>query len=280
MEKKRKSKQIKKSKTNRLPLVIGSFDIIHKGHWNLIKSVLNSDFNILLIINSPKTKTYFNTNEQRSKYLEVLNPKCIYILDVRKNNYTHKDFVNKVLKRIRPSKIIVGSNFRFGRNAAGTIDCLLEDFDVIVMPAKKYRTKDIKNLYLHARVDEANSQVVLPILYEGKVVKGKQFGRTYGYPTLNQIFKDKNLIVPKNGIYASHVYIDSHVYNAATYIKKSQKTLIESYVINKKLPFNMYGKNIKVRLLKYIKPTSKIKAGDHKKYVANMVGLVKNYFKK
>ena len=278
MKKKRNYKQIKKSNKHQLPLVIGSFDIIHKGHWNLLKNVLNSDFNILLIVNSPKTKTYFNTNEQRIKNLEILNPKCIYVLDVRDNNYTHTQFINKVLKPINPSKIVVGSNFRFGKNAIGTIDLLIKDFDVVVISTNKYRTKDIKNLYSHAHVTEANSQVVLPILYEGKVVKGKQFGRTYGFPTLNQVFKDKNLIVPKNGIYASHVYIDSHVYNAATYISKKQKTLIESYVINKKLPFNMYGKTIKVRLLKYIKPTSKIKTGDHKKYVASMVALVKKYF--
>ena len=250
MEKKHNYKQIKKVSKNQLPLVIGYFDIIHQGHWNLLKEVLNTDFNILLIVNSPKTKTYFNTTEQRINNLEILNPKCIYVLDVYKHNYTHTQFINKVLKEINPSVIVVGSNFRFGEDAIGTIDTLIKDFNVIVIDAKKYKTKDIKDLYLNAHVEEDNKQVVLPIVYEGKVVKGKQFGRTYGFPTLNLVFNDNNLIIPKNGIYASHVYIDAHVYNAATYINKSQnKTLIESYVIDKKLPFNMYGKNIKVRLL-------------------------------
>ena len=279
MEKKHQSKQIKNQDKNRLPLVIGSFDVVHKGHWKLLESVIGNDFNVLLIINSPKTKTYFNICTQRISNLETLKPNNIYVLDVSKHNYSANDFIDKVLKSINPSSIIVGSNFCFGKNATGTIDQLIKHFNVLVVNAKKYQTKDIKDLYLNAHVDEANKQLVLPIMFESKVVKGKQFGRTYGYPTLNQVFEDSNQIVAKTGIYASRVYIGTHVYNAATYVNKNKlNTLMESYVIDQQLPFNMYGKTIKVRLIKYIKPTSKIKHGDHQNYVASMVKLVKKYF--
>ena len=272
-------KQIKKSNKVQLPLVIGSFDIIHKGHWNLLSRVINKDFNVLIIINSPKTKTYFNTLEQRINNLSVFSPTNIYVLDIKNKNYTHVEFIKKVLKYINPSEIIVGKNFKFGKYASGNNKYLSKFYKVKEVDIDNNSTKDIKDLYLKNNVREANKKIILPILYEGKVIKGNQFGRTYGFPTLNQVFKDKNLVTPRNGIYAAEVYINNNIYPAATYINKTKaKTLIESYAINKKLPFNMYGKVIKTRLLDYIKPTKKIATGDHKNYVSSMVKLVKKYF--
>ena len=272
-------KQIKKSNKVQLPLVIGSFDIIHKGHWNLLSQVINKDFNVLIIINSPKAKTYFNTLEQRLNNLSVFSPTNIYVLDIKNKNYTHVEFIKKVLKYINPSEIIVGKNFKFGKNAVGNNKYLSKFYKVKETDIDNNSTKIIKDLYLKNNVREANKKIILPILYEGKVIKGNQFGRTYGFPTLNQVFKDKNLVTPRNGIYAAEVYINNNIYPAATYINKTKaKTLIESYAINKKLPFNMYGKVIKTRLLDYIKPTKKIATGDHKKYVSSMVKLVKKYF--
>ncbi|MCF0227380.1 MAG: adenylyltransferase/cytidyltransferase family protein, partial [Malacoplasma sp.] len=129
--KKTNVKNIKKT-TKQLPLAIGSFDIIHKGHWNLLKKVIGKEFNVLLIINSPKTNTYFNTTEQRINNIATLNPKNIYVFDVKKNNYSDQVFINKVLKHINPSQIIVGSNFKFGKNASGTIDKLIKKLNVLV----------------------------------------------------------------------------------------------------------------------------------------------------
>ena len=51
----------------------------------------------------------------------------------------------------------------------------------------------------------------------GKVVYGKQIGRTIGFPTAN-IDVPKGIILPKNGVYASKIYIDNVAWDAVANI--------------------------------------------------------------
>jgi riboflavin kinase/FMN adenylyltransferase len=53
--------------------------------------------------------------------------------------------------------------------------------------------------------------------YTGVVVHGDKRGRTIGFPTAN-ISIDHRLLLPRFGVYASRVTIDSHVYDAVTNI--------------------------------------------------------------
>ena len=46
----------------------------------------------------------------------------------------------------------------------------------------------------------------------GKVVKGRQIGRTIGFPTANIVPLDPRQILPADGVYAVDVHIDGHIY--------------------------------------------------------------------
>ncbi len=265
-----------------LPLVIGTFDVVHLGHYELFKNLQSKQFNILLITNSPKTDIYINTIQNRIKSLSNFDPWLIYYFDVNKNNLEANQFINQILKKINPCKIIVGSDFKFGKKAIGDTNLLQQYFNTIIIEKdNKYQTRKIKEYYLQGEVFEANKLLYLPIWYTEKITKGKQIGRTYGYPTLNLLFTDPKQIIPSNGVYASIIMYGENLYNSATYIsKKNNQTLVETFVIDEKLPFDNYGKEVSIQFLKRIDYVKILQENtiEQRKQVKKMVNLVKEYF--
>jgi riboflavin kinase/FMN adenylyltransferase len=58
----------------------------------------------------------------------------------------------------------------------------------------------------------ANDLLGYEYMISGTVVKGKQLGRTIGYPTAN-IFHENGKLIPKNGVYAVSVVHSGQTYN-------------------------------------------------------------------
>jgi FAD synthase len=63
-----------------LPLVIGFFDGLHRGHEQLFASLSPRCFNILTFCNIPsKNSTFITTQKKRLKQLMLLSPCDIYL---------------------------------------------------------------------------------------------------------------------------------------------------------------------------------------------------------
>ena len=52
----------------------------------------------------------------RIECLKKFNPKNIYVFSIQNDNITGLQFIKKYLQNIKPSKIVVGSNFYFGKD--------------------------------------------------------------------------------------------------------------------------------------------------------------------
>lgn len=267
---------------SQLPLVIGSFDVIHKGHAEIFKRVHKEQFNVLLVINSPKTITLFNTLNGRIKTLINLNPNAIYYFDVSKNNLSAEDFISKILLQISPIEIIVGDDFKFGNGVNGNVDTLKKHFNVFAVPKNdRYQTSIIKDLYTQGNVETANQLLEYPVWYSSKIAKGKQVGRLYKYPTINLLFRKKGQVFPQDGVYATKLLYKEKQYKGATYIKHiNNLTSIETYVLNKRLPYDNYGELVSVSFLAKLNPIKEYpkKTMEQKNQVAKMVRLAKAYF--
>lgn len=275
--------QKQKKRVSSLPLVIGSFDVIHKGHIKIFNYIKKQKFNILLVVNSPKTSSYFSNLNQRIFNLKSLNPNIIYVFDVHKNNLSALNFIEDILNSIQPSVVLVGEDFKFGKNKGGDVQ-LLQRFLKVKTFKKNIRlqTSLIKQFYLKGQIQNANKKLFLPITYTSTVSKGSQIGRTYNYPTLNLVFKDGNLVLPPNGIYATQLMYKTRKYKGATYVKHFDKCVcIETYALNAKLPFNNYGEQANITFLAKLHAPKKCDKGSvsQKHQVEKMVKLVENFFK-
>ncbi|MDR3570772.1 MAG: riboflavin kinase [Candidatus Pacebacteria bacterium] len=82
--------------------------------------------------------------------------------------------------------------------------------------------------------------------YKGIVQKGREYGKTLGFPTLN-IKIDGDAV---SGIFAANVTIEAKTYPAAAYTDLSRGVL-EAYLLD--YSGDLYGKEIEIELLKKIR---------------------------
>ncbi len=241
-------------------LIIGHFDLIHKGHLNLLKNINN--FSILTFINNPSKTNNFYNNDNRLENLRQLS-KNIYYLDILKNNMDYLDFINLIKSKLNPSNIIVGTDFQFGKNKQGNLNHLKQHFNVIEIDKNNISTSNIKQLIKEGKIKQASDLLYNPLYFKNIVCHGKKIGRTIGYPTAN-IFYESNIHL-KEGSYKSKTIFKNETYNSISFIRKIKKNLyiIETNIFN--FDKNLYGKEIKVILDKFIREPYKIKNIDELK---------------
>ena len=128
-------------------------------------------------------------------------------------SWSPAEFVDRVLRPLRPARIVVGENFRFGFRAAGDVQTLAElgGDEFVVEPlglVTDGTTPSSSTLIRHAvldgdfgRVRELSDQV---FRFTGVVVKGDQRGRELGFPTAN-VPVQPGFAVPADGVYAGWV---------------------------------------------------------------------------
>jgi riboflavin kinase/FMN adenylyltransferase len=106
-------------------------------------------------------------------------------------------------------------------------------------------------------------------MLSGKVIKGKQLGKSLGYPTANLQIEEDYKIIPKEGVFVVKSTIDEKEYYGMMNIGhnptvgEGNRKSIESYFFD----FNqdIYHKNIRVEVLKRIRDEKKFDSLDNLK---------------
>ncbi len=125
----------KSFKIKNLCLCIGNFDGVHLGHQHLIKKIIkNAKLDqlrsaILTFVPHPKvyfkkTNTNFNImiNDDKKKLLNLLGVENYieYKFNKSLSSLDPKKFIEKILvQQLHIKKIVVGKDFRFGKDRAG-----------------------------------------------------------------------------------------------------------------------------------------------------------------
>ena len=117
----------------------------------------------------------------------------------------------------------------------------------------------IRQLVAEGSVDKVNKYLGYHCEIKGNVIKGKQLGRTIGFPTANIEIND-DLLIPNNGIYATKVYVHNDVYYGATNIGynptvNGDKLSIETNILE--FDEDIYGQVIKIEFLERIRDEKK-----------------------
>lgn len=255
------SKHIRKSK---LPLVIGYFGAIHVMHNQLLDYYY--EFNILTFKDyESKKKSQLYSFDERMKALKKYNPVNVYVVDINKDNIKAQDFIDKILKKIQPIQILVGSDFVFGSDQKSWKE-LRKDFDIEVMTYNPVvSTSIIADLLRKHNVAKANSFLMEPYSFTSKWIKGQAKGRQIGYRTINLKYQP-SLIVPE-GVYLTQTVIGKRTYNSITFVGASKtfnmvRPTVETHILNhrigdRKLKPWWIKNSIKVIFLDYLRPSTK-----------------------
>jgi riboflavin kinase/FMN adenylyltransferase len=208
-------------------VTIGTFDGVHLGHQKIVAQItknahaLNCDSLVLTFFPHPRMVLQESTE---MKQLNTLNEKIalldnlgidnlvIHPFDKEFSRLTAEEFVKKVLVDVfKIKKIIIGHDHRFGRNRTATIDDLINfgetyGFEVEQISAKEINEVSISSTKIRNALLEGNTELAANYLgYDysltGIIFKGKQLGRTIGYPTANITIEEDYKLIPNNGVY-------------------------------------------------------------------------------
>ena len=206
---------------------IGAFDGVHLGHQALINMAKSISTKYQILTFDPVPKKYFDimhrllsTKDMKIDILSKFNPESVIFLnfeDVKDLN--PKDFCNILEKKLNTKSIVVGKDFKFGKNREGDVNFLIKYFgksnvhvlnDYVVNDSKISSTL-IKSTINQGNLDLANQYLGYSYKLKGTVMHGNRMGHQIGFPTAN-ISIDINLVVPKFGVYEVVVIKDDKTY--------------------------------------------------------------------
>lgn len=261
-------------------VALGSFDGVHKGHIELIKKTkeLASKNNIksmvftfenhpLSTINYEIMPRLLQSTEEKIKTLESLGIDILNLCQFNNDfmELSPEEFIRKLVTHYKVKGIVVGFNYRFGYKNLGDVELLIEfskklDFELhivspITMDGEIISSTKIRALIAQGEVKKANELLTRPYYVHGKVIKGKQLGRTLGFPTINLDY-DKKFALPLGGVYYTIVEYTDKFYKGITNIGynptvNGNKLSVETHIID--FEEVIYDKEVKVFFIERIR---------------------------
>ena len=180
-------------------VTLGSFDGIHNGHKEIIKTVIkySKTFKIksVLITYDPhpqhvlkKTKNKLSLLmglDEKLEMLRALGLDTVYVISFSAtfSKISPSKFLkNFVLEPFQPKYIIVGMNHHFGKNRKGNLDylksfCLkkeiiLEPIDIVSNGGTNISSSHIRNLISSGHIRKANFELGRSYGFKGEIKRG------------------------------------------------------------------------------------------------------------
>ncbi|MBI9012790.1 MAG: bifunctional riboflavin kinase/FAD synthetase [Clostridiales bacterium] len=288
-------------------LALGTFDGVHIAHKEVIESVVKvaKEAGLLSVVytfsNHPKemndsveTPKKLITPEKKIEIIEKLGVDVLIIVpfDEQQLNIEAETFLKSIIiDKINAKHVIVGYDFRFGKNAKGCVNMLSDNQEIynytldIVKPIRHegviVSSTIIRNFLLNGQVEEATALLGRKYDLKGTVVKGKQVGKTLGFPTIN-LESTYDMSILKPGVYITETLFNDVVYPSVTNVgfnpTFNQKNFnVETFILN----FNqeLYDETVHILFIRFIRPEIKFdNLEDLIKQIDDDVEIAKEYF--
>ncbi|WP_119393419.1 bifunctional riboflavin kinase/FAD synthetase [Salinibius halmophilus] len=267
-------------KLNGSVVTIGNFDGVHLGHRvildRVVASAKASQLPSVVVCFEPQPREFFNVDAAPARIFG-LRDKCrvlkqagidyLVVLNFTEKfrSLTAQQFVEQVLVQgLGVSHLFIGDDFRFGCDRSGDLGVLKalgEQFDYQVTASSTIQQDDVRVSSTRirqtlAQSDLATSEQLLGHQYalSGRVVYGKQLGRTIGTPTIN--VKYGKHASPLAGVFAVAVKLpDGRVQPGVANIGHrptvQEGSALEVHLLN--FSQDLYGAHIECVFLQHIR---------------------------
>lgn len=278
---------IQNFKSNKKTIVtLGTFDGVHCGHQYILNKIistaktLNMESLVLtffphprMVLNKDVTIKLINTIEEKSKLLETTGIDNLIIHPFNKDfsNLSGEEFVKNILVNIfNVHKIYIGYDHRFGKGGSCDINDLESfgkkyGFEVEQISAQEINEVSVSSTKVRqslneGKITDANSYLGYKFYITGIVNKGKQLGRTIGFPTANIKPLQDYKLIPLKGVYIVTVEVDHIEYPAMLNIGNNptvgdNNLTIEANLLN--FEGDLYDKEVKVSFYDRIRDEQK-----------------------
>ena len=269
---------------------IGVFDGVHKGHLALVNKML-SEGNTrglsggvvtfyphpVAVIRPDIEFTYLTSLQNRIELLQTVGVEFVSVLefDEQLQRVSAKNFCEMLVEEAQMELLVVGKDFKLGRNGEGDIKILenigLElGFEVISVPLVQESTSKVSSTRIREALNSGSMEEVGSLMghryqLDGTVILGDQRGRTIGFPTLN-VDIEKDRLIPPNGVYITETFIKNEKYASVTNIGSRPTFTIDSknHLETHLLDFNedVYGEHASVEFISRLRNERKFNSGD------------------
>lgn len=267
---------INKIKRFKSPVVaLGVFDGVHRGHKEIINSTvatarsLGGTSIVLTFWPHPQKEMSLYSLEHRLRLIkELCVDVCIVAnFSLKFSRVSAEDFIKDVLaKKLSAKYIYIGKDFKFGRNAEGSLTLLkrlgksfgfrVRGFKMVRYHRAPISSTLIRKMITAGQLERAARLLGRPVSILGTVIKGTSLGRIIGFPTAN--INPHHEVIPPSGIYAARIILGKRRLKGACYIggrptiKPFNKEVnVEVHIINFK--GNLYNRDIEIQFVKRIR---------------------------
>ena len=208
-------------------LTIGSYDGLHRGHQDIIKTLTTTaaakSKKSALITFDPHPRHVLDNNKklsliismkQKIFLLEKLGIDILLVIPFTEefSHMTAENFMdNVIMEYFSPSGIVIGYDHHFGYKREGSPEFLQEyanrrgiNIDIINAVADDkvvLSSTHIRDLISNGFVRRASFELGWVYGFYAKVVHGSGRGKDLEFPTANIVAIEKNQLMPKTGVY-------------------------------------------------------------------------------
>jgi len=267
-------------------LAIGVFDGVHRGHQAVISTsadharaakgtpvVVTFDPHPEKVLRPAQAPHLLTATQHKIALIRNLGVGHLLIITFDKQFAATEPeaFVQQLVNHSKPLReICVGHEWTFGKNRRGNLDLLKKfgaqfHFEVVGIPPVKADGEVVSGTAIRKAIergDFANAAAMLGRDYTilGTVTRGDSLGKKIGFPTANLSAHSEQF--PPNGVYAAEAKIDNQPYSGVinlgvrpTIAAGKSERILEIHLFDFKQ--DIYGKDVEVRFLKFLRPEKK-----------------------
>jgi riboflavin kinase/FMN adenylyltransferase len=267
-------------------LAIGVFDGVHLGHQAVICTsakhaqetggtpvVVTFDPHPVKVLRPGDAPHLITATQHKIALIRDLGVRHLLVLhfDRAFAATSPEDFVRQLVASAKPlHEICVGHEWSFGKGRAGNLALLkklgqAQGFNVIGVEAVKVNGEVVSSTAIRKAIEEGNLVKATQMLGReytilGTVIRGEQLGRKLGFPTANLSAHSEQF--PPNGVYVTEARLGGTLYRGVanlgfrpTVASDKPERLLELHLFD--LDREVYGEEIEVRFLRYLRPEQK-----------------------
>jgi len=264
-------------------VTIGTFDGVHLGHQKILNRLAEikaeTGFQTLVLTFDPHPRKVLFPEQKDLRLLTLVEEKMAllkqYGVDISvvypfSRNFSEMDsdrYIHEILcYQLRTKKLVIGYDHRFGKGRSGGIQVLRSAAARGGFEVEEISAQDIENIAISStkirkaleegQLDYAAEFLGHPYFITAEVVKGKQLGRTIGYPTAN-LKTEADKLIPGNGVYLIKLEVDTQWHygmlnigtNPTTDADQSVKIEVHLFDFNR----DIYFKNVRLQFIRRLR---------------------------
>ena len=271
-------------------LAIGVFDGVHRGHQTVISTsaehakaangtpvVVTFDPHPEKILRPETAPHLLTATPHKIALIRDLGMAHLLVIPFDRNFAATEpeDFVRQLAQHSKPLReICVGHKWSFGKNRRGNLELLKKlgaqfDFNVVGIPPVTVNGEIVSSTMIRQAVEAGDLRKAAEMLGReytilGTVVRGDDLGKKIGFPTAN--LSAHNEQFPPNGVYFAEAKLDEGRYPGVVNLgyrpTVSSKTerILEMHLLD--FERDIYGKDLEVRFMVYLRPEKKFENVD------------------